>query len=411
MTPLTALQPSADLVANELRPLEGLRVLVLTSGHDVSDPRIYAKQARSLRQLGARVAIAGSVHKTVPTDVTILPVSKPRSRLVRFLWQPWKCLWRARREQCDIIHVHDAEMLAILPVAKLRWPRAKFVYDVHEDFANLMLIRGWLPRWIRPGVKFAVDVVEKTLARLGDGIVGVTPPLTGKFPNRNKTTAFNYTSRQFFEACTGVSRPPQQREFDVVHLGTLNPRRAVFLCETLSELQQRRPQARSLIIGVMTPDIQELLTTRLPRNCMVLGRTEHDRLPGLLGNARIGLDVHPWQQPHLEVAIPVKVCEYMAASCAVVSSSMPVLHQVVREAGAESDFCLIQGGTPPDYAEAILRALDAIERGDHPGARLQRAAAAHMIWENEAEKIAQLYLRILRRAEVPAREVQAIQAA
>jgi glycosyltransferase involved in cell wall biosynthesis len=406
MNPITALPTSDEVVAGEIRPLAGLRVLILTSGHDVSDPRIYVKQARSLRQLGAQVAITGSVCKTAPTDVIILPVSKAPSRLVRFLWQPWKCLWRARHEQCDVIHVHDAEMLAILPFAKLRWPGAKFVYDVHEDFANLMLIRGWLPSWVRPAVKFGVDVVEKGMARLADGIVGVTPPLTGKFPNRNKTTAFNYTSRQFFDSCTDVSRPPQLREFDVVHLGTLNLKRAAFLCEVLSQLHQRRPQSRSLIVGALPPDIQQLLTDKLPRNCMVLGRTEHDRLPALLGNARVGLDVHPWQQPHLEVAIPVKVCEYMAASCAVVSSSMPVLDQVVLEAGAASDFCLIKGGTPVDYADAILRTLVDIERGANPGARLRRAAVRYMTWENEADKIAQLYLRILRRAEIPAQEVQ-----
>ena len=399
------------MVASAGRPLEGLRVLVLTSGHDVSDPRIYVKQARSLRRLGAHVTIAGAVYKTAPTDVKVLPVSKAPSRLVRFLWQPWKCLWQARRERCDIIHVHDAEMLAVLPAARLRWPRARFVYDVHEDFANLMLIRGWLPGWIKPVVKFAVDLVEKTLAKLADGIVGVTPPLTGKFTARHSATAFNYTSSQFFEACSRVSRRPQEREFDVVHLGTLNAGRASFLCDVLCELHQRRPHTRSVVVGALPADIRELLTSKLPPQCLLQGRTEHDQLPALLGNARVGLDVHPWRQPHLEVAIPVKVCEYMAAGCAVVCSSMPVLDQVVQEAGMTQDLSVIQGGTPTDYAQAILQSLREMEQGADPGAQLQRAATVHMTWEHEAEKIAQLYLQILGRAENRAEAVPAAEAA
>jgi glycosyltransferase involved in cell wall biosynthesis len=411
MNTLTTVQAPVEVEPSISQPLEGLRVLILTSGHDVSDPRIYVKQGRSLRSLGARVTITGAVYKTAPTDVTILPVSKARSRLVRFLWQPWKCLWRARREQCDIIHVHDAEMLAVLPAAKLRWPRARFVYDVHEDFANLMLIRGWLPEWIKPGVKFGVDLVEKLLAKLADGIIGVTPPLTGKFAARHRTTAFNYTSRQFFQTCARVSRAPQQRDFDVVHLGTLNPRRASFLCEVLAAVHQKRPQTRSLIVGAMQPEIQQLLQSKLPANCELLGRTEHDQLPALLGNARIGLDVHPWRQPHLEVAIPVKVCEYMAAGCAVVCSSMPVLDQVAGEAGMTSDMRIISGGQPADYAQAILETLRRLEKGENPGSRLQRAAAAHMIWENEAEKIAQLYLQILGRATSRSAPVPAAEAA
>jgi len=411
MNAITSTQVSGVEPSRESQPLAGVRLLVMTSGHDVSDPRIYIKQARSLRRLGARVAIAGAVYKTAPTDVVILPVSKPGSRVIRFSFQPWKCLWRARREQCDIIHVHDAEMLMVLPIAKLRWPGAKFVYDVHEDFANLMLIRGWLPNWIRPAIKFGVDLVEKSLARLADGIVGVTPPLTGRFPNRNKTTAFNYTSRHFFEACATVARPPRYREFDVVHLGTLNPKRGAFLCEALTELHRRRPQTRSLIVGILTPEIQELLTTKLPRNCTVLGRTDHERLPGLLGNARIGVDVHPWQQPHLQVAIPVKVCEYMAAGCAVVCSSMPVLDQVMKEAGVASDIRTIAGGTPGEYAEAILQVLTHIEAGEDPGARLRIAAAAQMTWENEADKIAELYLKMLGPAERRSRTMHTMEAA
>jgi glycosyltransferase involved in cell wall biosynthesis len=411
MGSLTAEPTSTDTLARGSRPLEGVRVLILTSGHDVSDPRIYTKQARSLRQLGAEVTITGAVSKSAPTDVNILPVSKAASRLVRFLWQPWKCLWRARRERCDIIHVHDAEMLAVLPAAKLHWPRAKFVYDVHEDFANLMLIRGWLPSWVKPTVKFFVDLVEKTLARLADGIVGVTPPLTDKFANPHRTTAFNYTSSHFFDSCAKVSRPPQQREFDVVHLGTLNLRRASFLCDVLAELQQRRPQTRSLVIGAIAPDSQEFLRSKLPPNSLLLERTGHDQLPALLGNARVGLDVHPWRQPHLEVAIPVKVCEYMAASCAVVCSSMPVLDQVVREAGMASDVRIIEGGTPADYAEAIRGTLEDIEHDEHSGARLRRAAAAHMTWENEADKIAQLYLELLGRTLERPQAVHAVEAA
>jgi glycosyltransferase involved in cell wall biosynthesis len=398
MTPTdTMLQPPTGTMEPGLQPLAGVRVLVLTSGHEVSDPRIYVRQARSLRQLGARVAIAGAVGENTPQDVVILPTAKAGSRLIRFLWQPWKCLWRARHEQCDIIHVHDAEMLAVLPIAKLRWPKAAFVYDVHEDFANLMLIRNWLPGWLKPAVKFTVDMVEKTLARFADGIVGVTPPLTDKFPNRDRATAFNYTSHDFFEACAKVSCPPQQREFDLVHLGTLNLRRAEFLCDVLVQLQQHRPGARALIIGITAPDILDLLHRRLGSASTILGRTEYSQIPALLANSRVGLDVHPWQQPHLEVAIPVKVCEYMAASCAVVCSSMPVLNKVIQEAGAGSDFCLIQGGTPDDYAQAIARTLRAIEAGENSGVRLRRIGATHMIWENEANKIAHLYLRILGR--------------
>ena len=55
----------------------------------------------------------------------------------------------------------------------------------------------------------------------------------------------------------------------------------------------------------------------------------------MLGNAKVGLDVHPWLGLHLKVALAVKVCEYMAAGCAVVASAMPVLNQILAQAEAD----------------------------------------------------------------------------
>jgi len=116
----------------------------------------------------------------------------------------------------------------------------------------------------------------------------------------------------------------------------------------------------------------------------------------LLGNARVGLDVHPWLGRHLEVALPVKVCEYMAAGCAVVSSSMPVLDQILNETKADAaTIRTIKGGEPVDYAREAVRLVEAIEKGKDPGEKLREVALKHMLWEKEAVKIAQLYLRLV----------------
>jgi glycosyltransferase involved in cell wall biosynthesis len=375
--------------------LTDIDVLVVTSGHEATDHRVYGKQALSLKQFGANVTVVGSLEHQIPANVPVLAVSKPGSRLTRFLWQPWRCLWAARKLHADIIHFHDPEMLAALPFAKLWWRRTRFVYDVHEDFANLMLIRDWLPVWIKPVVKLLTNTVEKGLALLADAVVGVTPPLAEKFLNREKIVAYNYISQNFFDATAKLSKEARGREFDLVHLGTLNVRRARFLAETLTEFHHIHPAGRSLVIGV-SPEIEKEMRERIPHGCKLLGRVSHEQIPGLLGNAKVGVDVHPWLGPHLEVAVPVKVCEYMAAGCAVVSSYMPVLSQILNEAkiGSE-DIRIIDGGGPVDYARAAVQLVEAIDKGMGPGTRLRKAALKHMVWEKEAAKLAQLYLRLL----------------
>lgn len=375
--------------------LKDVDVLVVTSGHEATDQRVYGKQAVSLNQFGANVTVVGSLEHPVPGNVPVLTVSKPGSRLTRFLWQPWRCLWAARKLHADIIHFHDPEMLLTLPIAKLWWRRTRFVYDVHEDFANLILIRDWLPAWVKPGVKMLTDTVEKGLALLADAIVGVTPPLAEKFPNKERIVAYNYIAQNFFGEAAKSSVQPHKREFDLVHLGTLNLRRARFLAEVLREFYHIHPGGRSLVIGV-SPEIEKEMRERIPDGCTLLGRVSHEQIPGLLGNAKVGVDVHPWLGPHLKVAVPVKVCEYMAAGCAVVSSYMPVLSQILNEATVASEgIRIIDGGEPVDYARAAVQLVEAIDKGMDPGARLRKTALKHMVWEKEAIKIAQLYARLL----------------
>jgi phenylacetate-CoA ligase len=377
--------------------LKHMNVVIMTSGHDVTDSRIYTKLACSIAKMQANVTLVGKLEGRDPGQVKMLTVAKPSSRLTRFLWQPWRCMWAARRLPADIVHFHDAEMLMTLPVAKLWWPRAKFVYDVHEDFANLMLIRDWLPSWAKPIVRLVTDVAEKALALMADGIVGVTPPLADKFPNKKKIVAYNYVSRRFFERAAKLLNEPQRRRFDLVHLGTLSLRRAKFLADTIREFHRLRPNARSLVIGI-PPEMEKILQDRVPDNCILIGKTPHEEIPAFLADSKVGLDVHPWLGPHLEVALPVKVCEYTAAGCAVVSSSMPVLDQLISEMKADSDTVkIIKSERPDDYARAAVQLIEAIEKGVDPGEKLRQSALKHLVWEKEAAKIAEFYLSLLGR--------------
>lgn len=388
-----SMQPAAPGV--ERLPLEGVNVVVLTSGHEVLDSRVYGREALSLHRLGAHVTVVGKLTRGTPGVVAVTSIRPPRSRLQRFLVQPWRCLRAASHLKPDIVHFHDAEMLAILPVARLFWPRAKFVYDVHEDFADLMMIRDWLPRALRPVARGMTDLCEKLLARLAQGIVAVTPPLTEAFPHRQKVSAMNFPTAEFLGAAAAGRRDPAHRRYDFVHLGTLNERRALFLAEMAREFHAMRPGSRSLIVGASN-EILEFLRDRLPEGCQLQGMVAHDEVAKLLGDARVGIDVHPWPDRHLQPALAVKICEYMAAGSAVVASWMPVLADVLRRSSPPpAGVTVIRGGEPRDYAAAVVGFLDRIQAGEDPGESSRRFAMEHMRWEPEAMNIATLYRALL----------------
>lgn len=378
--------------------LNGVNVLVITSGHDATDHRVYYKLACSLKRLGANVVVVGKLGDPLFSgEVPVLEVQKPSSRLQRFFWQPWRCFWIARKYKADIVHFHDAEFLLTLPLAKLIWPKRKFVYDVHEDFANLMLVRDWLPYKIRGFVCLLTDLIEKKLTTLAHAVVGVTPLLTHKFSNDHRITAYNFISNEFFELSKLHSRKPQEREFDLVHLGTLNLKRSIFLAKTIQIFHKLRPKAKSIVIGI-SPEIPQNIRALFPENCLMIDNIPHLEVPKMLGNAKVGIDIHPWIDLHLEVAFPVKICEYMASGCAVVTSAMPVVKQIFEKAQSELNCIeIIDEGIPTEYARAVVKKIEAIEKGKNLGEKLHKFALNHMIWENEVDKITMLYLKLLRR--------------
>ncbi len=380
-------------------PLKGINVLILTSGHDVTDHRIYHKQGKTLSQLGANVTIVGKAERGSPTDVNILAVDAVSSRLARFLLMPWVCLWKGRRQQAQIIHVHDAEMLIVAIPAKLWWWGSKFVYDVHEDFSSLLLIRDWLPQKLRPMLKAAVQLVERALASRADAIVGVTAPLTKKFGNAEKVAVYNFPSAQFFDSAQRVVVRARERKFDVVHVGTLTRQRVLFLADTLRILHAMRAEARSLVVG-LTPEHRALMAERVPEHCLLLEKVQHYTIPALVGDCKVGIDVHPWLGPHLKVALPVKVCEYMACGCAVVSSSMPVLDEILggpEAASLDRSIKILRSVDPAEYARAVLAMVESIDEGADPGGKLLHFAHTHMNWNSEADKLSSLYLRLMGR--------------
>ena len=376
--------------------LQGINVLIITSGHNVTDGRVYDKHARSMLVRGAKVTIIGMLGMSErPKDVNLIIISGNQNRLERFFIRPWRCLWAARSQKPDILHVHDAEMLIVLPVARRLWRKAKFVYDVHEDFGNLILIREWLPKRFRWFLKHIIDHVERFLARRADGIVSVTEPLTDKFrDHKHRVAAYNFVSSDFIKKTELLLKEPESRTYDLVHLGALSSDRGRFLEKIIRDLHEQRPDSRSLIIGapanLMTP------LSKLHKNCDVRGKVPYNQIAELLVDCKVGIDVHPDLKPHLVPALPVKIFEYMCCGCSVVTSSMPVLDKLIAQySPPEESLRIVKSGRYEDYLLNVIAQIDKINSGFDLGAPLRSLIISDLNWEAEADKIAELYSELL----------------
>ncbi len=378
--------------------LQDVEVVLVSSGHTALDHRVFDKEAVSLARHFPRVrVVAAHPRDEVRDQVSIIGLPAGTHRFDRFLLRPWRCLWAARGPGARVLILHDAELLWLVPLIKLTtgW---RVIYDVHEDFAQLLLRRAWIPRKLRRSLSHGVGLVEKAFAACCDGIIGVTEVLVERFAHRPHVALYNLPSGDFIRQAAACAQPLAARRYDLVHLGTLSVERVAFLGEVMRGLFARRPEARVLLIGVR-PEHRAAFDAFPPERVTVLGAVPYADIAGLLADCRIGIDVHPVLYPHLRCAVPVKVFEYMAAGCNVVTSFLPELHRLLSGEG-HGHVTTITTADAERFADGVHRLLESPEVMQQHQDALMRLVAAHWNWETEEKKLVRFVTSIITRKEI-----------
>lgn len=379
---------------DDVRAGEPLTVNVLSTGHVATDHRLFDKEGRSLADAGVAVRIfADHPARERCNGVELVPIDRGSGRMTRFLVAPWRAFRAARKHPAPIVHIHDAELLQICPLLKL-CGQPIIVYDVHEDFGNLMLRRDWIPKPIRMMARGMLIAAEHVLAASVDGIVSVTQSLADKFSRHPRLALYNLPSRAFIARAGEAAAPPSQRPIDVMHLGVLTNERMEFLAAALDGLLQLRPAASFRIVGPLPHQVEWLRSRFAEANADIRGKVPYDEVPGMVRACKMGVNVHPILYPHLKVAVPVKVLEYMACGCGVVTSWLPELDALLADE-TKADLTILRDTGPEAYGNALADWISDADRLDEASARLMVAARERYSWESQAAKLPAFYRMLL----------------
>lgn len=382
---------------------DNVEIVLLSSGHSALDHRVFDKEATTLARYFSRVrVVAAHTADEVLGTVRITALSPTGSRLKRFLFRPLHCYLAARGSGKRIAILHDAELLLWAPFFKIvmGW---RLVYDVHEDFPQLLLRRTWIPARLRRSLGHGVGIMEQILSRSCDGIIGATAVLADHFAPQARIALYNLPSRDFISKAASQSRPLDERKFDLVHLGTLSNERMEFLGDVFAHLFAQTPSAHALVIGAQPEQARYFQQRFSPDRVATVGKVSYDQILGYLVNCRIGIDIHPVLYPHLRCAVPVKVFEYMAAGCNVVTSYLPELHRLLGDEGAEHVVTIYTPAVEA-FAGEIARLLDEPASMLEHQRALMRLVNIRWNWEHEAEKLVQFVTRINQGEELVSRE-------
>ncbi len=142
-----------------------MKVCILTSVHDCRDPRIFYKEAMSLARAGYNVSLLASNCETHERNgIKIIGVGYWRSRWIRIVKIVPLILWKSIQIKADIYHIHDPELLIIVPILKLLG--ARVIYDVHEDFARDIRYKTYILSGLRYPLSIILRTIERVLSKL-----------------------------------------------------------------------------------------------------------------------------------------------------------------------------------------------------------------------------------------------------
>lgn len=355
--------------------------------HRFDDARVFGRQARSLVSAGYRVRLITPKGESGLRDgVEIIGVKPGRNRFETFSMVPGRILAAHLHDPARFAYIHDAPLMILAPI--LSAMGVEVLYDVHEDYENMLRHRDWIPGPLRNIAGTTAGVYERLMARHASGIAAATAPLLDKFewlaPDR-RIALYNLPTMDMVAAGHRQTTPTSRRRFDIVHLGSLSDSRMTFFADMLTALQVLRPGAKARIIGLL-PHQGPWLRERFGEEVLeIIERLPHDQVAGALGQCRIGLDIHPWLLPHLALAVPVKAFEYMACGCALVTSHLPEFEALL--ASPERDrVAVVNGDDPKRYAGVVADLLADPVGLDARSMALQNAMSAYT-WDRERERL------------------------
>ena len=365
-----------------------MKICMVAPVHIAGDVRVFYKEARSLAEIGHEVILFARDDGTDTGPIKLKPTRPWSSRTLRFLTLPL-LMMRVITTPAQVYHLHNPDTLPL--VFLLRALGRKVIYDTHENFAQHLLARRWLPSLLRRPIACVVGALERLAAKVASGVLVTQEALVRSMPQARLLgnpplvdDSLIASARAHAKAVDGPLR--------LIYIGNLSllrqPERMIDLAAALAA---RACPVRLTIAGVLERQSQLEHWKRRPgwEFSEYLGVLSRRDAYTKVVEADLGLNWLP-AVVDLPDAYPNKVYEYLMLGTPVVVSDFPALQRVKQErAGIQ-----VPAGAPAgEVADAIIELYG--DGGRENLATLGRNGARFVRercnWHLEREKLFSLY--------------------
>jgi glycosyltransferase involved in cell wall biosynthesis len=360
------------------RPL----VVHLTSAHLAFDGRIFIRECRTLVSAGYEVIlIAPNDRDETVEGVRIKAVPKPNGRMVRLTRTIWQVFRAAVRQPAIIYHFHDPELFIAAAFLKLI-NGGSVIFDCHEDYPLVALRRSWIPRLLRHIVSAAVRLLFRLLLPLFNGVVAATDSIAMSLSHPQTAVVKNYADLPL-----GPEDAPHESNL-LVYAGSISHERGIRLfVDAFARMNHVMPVRLRLIgTGLYSDSLEKEIRNFPPGSVEVLPWMKHADALKLMASGTLGLGLD-LPLPGID-GPPTKYFEYMALGLPIVSADLPVMRQIVEDAGCGIAVDFRQPSVVADKVLELLKNPQILHRMRRNG---RRAFAENYHWRTQVPALLSLY--------------------
>lgn len=369
------------------------KVVHVTSAHPAFDNRIFFKECVSLARAGYETTlIAPHDSNECSHGVNVRGIGKVvAGRLRRTATMVRRAYVAAIEENGDVYHLHDPELISIIPLLRLRGKRV--IYDAHEDLPGQSRGRVWLPRLAREILAQFAALGEASVNMGADRVVAATPIIAKHFSSQRTSTVCNYPILDENEL-TSPTIPYADRDSIVAHPSArLSKIRGVKeMVLSVAEVAKKRPAKLLLAGNIHDTELREKMEC-LPewKHVKWLGLLKADQIPAMLEQARIGL-VLLHDVPNYRYSLPTKMYEFMASGVPIIASDFAPWRESFEHLGCVK---FVDPSNIRQIADAITYLLDHPQEAEAMGEKGRQAVRFDLNWHSEEKKLLALYRNLL----------------
>lgn len=359
------------------------KICHLTSNHTNNDGRIFKKQCLTLSQNGYDVWLIAQGNSGVKDGVNIIGHKKSKNKFVNIIIKPIRIYQLAMRVDADIYFIHDPALLLVALIFKLKGK--KVVFDSHENYTELILIKEYIPKSLRLFISKIYYIFETFVCRRIDAVIFPCPK-KGRHIFEERSKRFIYLNNVPLIEEINIKSTMQKNMNTVCYVGALTRDRGIFnLIKSCY-----KSNVRLILAGDFYPEkFKEECLNLIEYQCVdYRGFCTREEVLKIYDESQTGISVLlNCGQYNKYDNFPTKVYEYMARRLPVIISKSDYVDNILSkfEFGISVD---------PDNIEEISKAINVLisnpDIAKKMGANGEKLIVTSLNWNMERENLEDL---------------------